>query len=368
MANDNAAHAFKEKQRDKEDLEARLAEVQRVLRLPRPPRRIECLDISHLGGSDTVAAIAALTDGAPDRRRYKSFHVHTVAGGDDYGAMKEVLSRRLAHAGEVGWELPDLLVVDGGKGQLGVAMAVLRDLGISDVPVCALAKEKDIGGQSRRERIYLPGRKNPLVLADRSATRSMIGMVRDEAHRLSNDLRKKLGRRRRLRSDLEDVPGIGRRTRTKLLTALGSLEAVIAADEATLVAAGATARQARAIRAAFHSDEASGVSATRTDVDRTMALGPRELPGAESSSANEAEVDPATESKAAFSGTVAIAWGRESADESSAPSGAAETDADAEEIALSNAFESLEGPSRSPVTPWSAHSGSPVQRRAIDEA
>ena len=251
MASENAQHAFREKQREKEDLDTRLAEVQRVLRLPKVPYRIECVDVSHTGGTDTVAAITALCDGEPDRRRYKSFHVRSVSGGDDFGAMKEVLSRRLARRDDAGWELPDLLVVDGGKGQLNIAVEVLRELGITDLPVCGLAKEKEIGGTVRSERVFLPGQKNAITLRERSASRWFLGLVRDEAHRVSNELRKKLGRRRRMKSGLDDVPGIGPKTRVALLKTLGSLKAVIEADEAALIAAGASPRQARAIHAAF---------------------------------------------------------------------------------------------------------------------
>jgi excinuclease ABC subunit C len=318
LANENAAHAFKEKQRAKESLGARLAELQRALRLPRLPRRIECLDVSHTGGTDTVAAITALADGEPDPRRYKSFHVRTVSGGDDFGAMREVLSRRLARAsGGGGWELPDLLVVDGGKGQLGIALAVLRELGIVDLPVCALAKEKEIGGRMRGERVYLPGRKNPVVLPERSAARFFLGLVRDEAHRVSNELREKLGRRRRLRSKLDDVPGVGPRTRARLLRSLGSLEAVIAADVAALIAAGATSRQAHAIFAAFHPDDARSLQADEGGIaraaERIAADGGRTAPAQESATASDLP----------------------------APAQDADADADAEEAAIANAFEHL---------------------------
>jgi excinuclease ABC subunit C len=249
MATENAEHAFKEKQREREDVEARLTEVKNKLRLPRLPHRIECVDVSHTGGTDTVAAITALLDGSPDRKRYKSFHVRKVSGGDDFGAMREVLSRRLARRHEVGWELPDLLVVDGGRGQLGIALAVLEELGVADQPVCGLAKEKDnIRGETMSERVYLPGQKNPINLRERSATLHFLTAVRDEAHRVSNELRKKLGKRRRLRSGLDDVPGVGKKTRTTLLRVLGSLRAISAASVEELIAAGASRKQAEAVK------------------------------------------------------------------------------------------------------------------------
>ncbi len=253
MANENAQHSFAQKRRASEDLEGRLKQVQERLRLPRPPTRIECVDISHTGGDETVAAIVSLRDGAPEKKRYRSFHVRGVRGGDDYGAMYEVLSRRFRRAREKqkGWDPPDLLVVDGGKGQLGVALAALDDLGVEGQPVAALAKEKETPlGEKRVDRIYLPGQKNPIPVHSTPAL-AMLALARDEAHRFSNELRKKVGAKRRLTSGLDSVKGIGPKTRAKLLSTLGSLDAVKEASDAELVAAGATRRQAEAIRGAF---------------------------------------------------------------------------------------------------------------------
>lgn len=270
MATENAEHAFKEKLREREDVEGRLAEVQSKLRLPKPPHRIECIDISHTGGTDTVAAITALLDGAPDRKRYKSFHLRKVQGGDDFAAMREVLTRRLKRAGESGWELPDLLVVDGGKGQLAVAVAVLRELGITELPVCGLAKEKEnVLGETMTERVYLPGQKNPITLRERSATRHFLTTVRDEAHRSSNAIRKALGKRKRLKSGLDDVSGVGKKTRTTLLRTLGSLKAVASASVEELIAAGASRKQAVAIVAFLRADEPRGEAAAEGEAEGT---------------------------------------------------------------------------------------------------
>ncbi len=253
MAMENAAHAFRQKRRASTDLESRLAQVQERLRLPRPPTRIECIDISHTGGDETVGAIVSLRDGAPEKKRYRSFHVRGTRGGDDYGAMYEVLSRRFRRAreGEKGWDPPDLLVVDGGKGQLGVALAALKDLGVEGQPVAALAKEKETPlGDKRVDRIYLPGQKNPIPVHSTPAL-AMLALARDEAHRFSNRLRTKVGAKRRLTSGLDAVKGVGPKTRAKLLSALGSLSAVKEASDDELIAAGATRRQAAAIRAHF---------------------------------------------------------------------------------------------------------------------
>ena len=254
MATENAEHAFREKARAKQDVQERLAQVQKRLRLPTLPRRIECIDVSHTGGTDTVAAIVAMREGELDRKAYKSFHVQRVSGGDDCGAMYEVLTRRFRRGrdGDGGWELPDLLIVDGGKGQLGVALAALHDLGIHTLPVAGLAKEKgNVLGETLVDRVYLPGQKNPIALREGSSALYCLAQLRDEAHRVSNALRVKLGKRRRLRSGLTDVPGVGPRTAKSLLKTLGSLRAVLAADAAALVSAGASERQARAIQAHF---------------------------------------------------------------------------------------------------------------------
>lgn len=250
LARENAEHAFQEKQRAREDVEARLGALQRHLRLAAVPRRIECVDISHTGGQETVAVFVALNDGAPAKERYRSFRVKDAGGGDDYGAMYEVLSRRLRRGrqGEKGWELPDLLVVDGGKGQLGVAMRALEDTGVTDVELAAVAKPRvTAAGEDQGDRVFRPGQKNAIPVRASSAL-SLLLLARDETHRASNALRKKVGKKRRLQSELDQVPGVGPKTRTKLLRALGSLSRIIQASEQELIRAGATKRQAQAIR------------------------------------------------------------------------------------------------------------------------
>ncbi len=264
MATENAEHAYREKARAREDLEARLGELQSKLRLDRPPRRIECVDISHLGGNDTVAAITAITDGELDKRRYKSFKIQRASGGDDYAAMYEVLARRFARGrdGDIGWELPDLFVVDGGKGQLNVARAAQKDVGVEGLAIVGLAKERREGGEETAvERVFLPGQKNAIDLPPRSASRHLLTLVRDEAHRRSNELRKSVGKKRRLASRLDDVPGVGAKTKARLIARLGSMKAVRAASLEELVRAGAKRGQAEAIVRALHGLPAEGGAA-----------------------------------------------------------------------------------------------------------
>jgi excinuclease ABC subunit C len=253
LARENAEHAFREKERAREDVEARLEELQAQLRLSVLPRRIECVDISHTGGEETVAVFVALRDGAPDKQRYRSFRVKTVAGGDDYAAMYEVLERRLRRGKneETGWELPDLLVVDGGKGQLGVAVRAREDLGLPDLDVASVAKPRITAtGEREGDRVFRPGQKNAIPVRANSAL-TLLLLARDETHRASNALRKKVGKKRRLRSELDGVPGVGPKTRRKLLRNLGSLRQVMAATEDQLTEAGATRKQAHAIKQAL---------------------------------------------------------------------------------------------------------------------
>jgi excinuclease ABC subunit C len=274
LALENAAHAFREKRRRTEDLEQRLLEVQRKLRLPVVPRRIECCDISHLGGESTVGSVVSLEDGQPDKKRYKSYRVRGVSDGDDYAAMYEVLSRRFARGqaaasreeasregtppegapraepgGHDTWALPDLFVVDGGRGQLGVALAAAADLGLSSLPIVGLAKEREtVTGDRMVDRVYLPGQKNPIALRPNTPELFLLARARDEAHRFANVQRERLGKKRRFHSRLDDIPGIGPKTRRVLLDAFGTIEQVAAASLEDLASVrGVSRAQAAAI-------------------------------------------------------------------------------------------------------------------------
>jgi len=304
MAIENARHAFEEKRRAETDIDERLLKVQERLRLPTLPRRVECCDISHLGGQDTVGAVVHLFNGVPDKKRYRTYRVRSVAEGDDYGAMLEVLGRRFRRGKEAAqreaesaadaalvaeastddegttsassddaaqpsgvlealeqsdasdWQLPDLFVVDGGRGQLGVALAAAHDLGLHDLPICGLAKEKEnVLGDKLVDRVYLPGQKNPIPLRPNSPELFLLARARDEAHRFSNRGRKKVGKKRRLGSELDQVPGIGPKTRVALLKTLGSLAAVrSASDEVILGVPGVSKKHLSALRAWFARD------------------------------------------------------------------------------------------------------------------
>ncbi len=261
LAIENAAHSFRERAQRADDIQSRLDGIARALELTSPPRLIECIDISHTGGEDTVAAIVCLRDGKPDKKRYRSFNVRDVRDGNDYGAMYEVLMRRFrrgrdAKPGEA-WSLPDLLVVDGGRGQLNVALAARRDAGVPHVAVVGLAKEKDnTAGERQVDRVFRPGEKTPISIKQAATGLSLLALARDEAHRFANALRMRLGKSKRFQTRLDAVPGVGIKTRRLLLRNLGSATAVQAADVATLVASGASTKQAEAIYTFFRARSA----------------------------------------------------------------------------------------------------------------
>jgi excinuclease ABC subunit C len=231
MARENARQSFAERRDAAKQAATMVAELQRRLHLGNAPKRIECVDIATIQGSETVGAIVAFDEGEPDKDGYRHYRIRTVEGTDDFAAVAEVLRRRFRDAREHGG-LPDLLVIDGGLGQLGAARAVLEELGIAGLEVVALAKERverdatarDI--RRRPERIFLPGRKNPVVLKPNSTALFLLQRVRDEAHRFANTYHAKLRTRARFVSRLDAIPGVGPRRRQALLRHFGSLRRV----------------------------------------------------------------------------------------------------------------------------------------------
>lgn len=265
LALDNAKHAFAEKRRAAEDIDERLSRLQVRLRLPTLPRRIECTDISHLGGEDTYGSVVALLDGSPDKKRYRTYKVKGDTRGDDYAAMYEVLSRRFARGldaeakrqvqpnsskPDTDWELPDLFVVDGGRGQLAVAQAAAHDLGLFGLTLVGLAKEREnVQGDTLVDRVYLPGQKNPVPLKPNSPELFLLALARDEAHRFANRGRRRAGHKRRLVSELDSIRGIGNKTKEALLKEFGSLENLRAASDPSILAvAGVHRGHLRALR------------------------------------------------------------------------------------------------------------------------
>jgi excinuclease ABC subunit C len=224
VARDEAGRRVAVQEREREEA---LLGIQHALGLDRRPRRMECYDISNTQGTESVASMVVFTDGMPDRSQYRRFRIRTVEGPNDFASMAETIRRRFLHqrlaqeADRPEWrrfaETPDLIIVDGGKGQLSAAVAVLQELGVS-VPIFGLAKE--------HEWLFQPGSPDPIVLDLRSPALKMIRYLRDEAHRFAITYHRRLRTRRNLRSVLEDVPGIGPARRRALLARYGSLEAI----------------------------------------------------------------------------------------------------------------------------------------------
>jgi excinuclease ABC subunit C len=231
MAEMNAAQRLKERLKDVDLVKDRLEAVQKRLKLPKLPARIECVDISHLGGTGTVGAISVLVDARIRKDLARTYRIKNAPPGDDYAAMREVLERRFsrARAGEAGWEAPDLLMVDGGRGQLSVALAVLSDLDITGQPVVALAKERARDEEAWQDRVFLPMRKNPIPLKARVSSLHLLALARDEAHRLAVGFQRKV-RRKTIASELDAIPGIGPKTKRMLLRTLGSVSRIKAAS------------------------------------------------------------------------------------------------------------------------------------------
>jgi excinuclease ABC subunit C len=208
-----------------------LEEVQAALDLPRPPHRIECADISNISGASAVGSVVTFLAAAPRRSEYKRFRVRSVQGADDYAMLREVLRRRLAKAD---WPAPDLLLIDGGVGQLNAGVLAARDVGRTDVPIASLAKAEEL--------VFRPGRPGPIRLPDGSRGKLLLQAVRDEAHRFALAYHRKLRGKSGLRSPLDGVPGIGPRRKRLLLQRFGSLERLRAASVEDLVRVGGLPR------------------------------------------------------------------------------------------------------------------------------
>ena len=218
LAADNARDALR-RRRTPPDPGAALQDLQARLKLPNLPARLECLDISTLQGGQAVGALTAFTDGAPDKSRYRRFKIREVAGQDDYAMLREVVQR---HYGKAGQDLPDLLVVDGGRGQLNVVIQALTEMGLTKIPVVGLAKATEQGGRPVRDRLFLPGRKNPLLPPANAPGWLLLLRLRDETHRFAITYHKKLRTRQTLYSALDRIPGIGGARKRALLRAFGS--------------------------------------------------------------------------------------------------------------------------------------------------
>lgn len=239
MAVQNARQSFFERHDEEKRREKMLLELQERLRLRNYPQRIECFDISTIHGAHAVGSMVTFFNGEADKRRYRHYRIRTVradSGGDDFAMMYEVLKRRFSRGVQEG-DLPDLVVVDGGKGQLAMALAAMRELRVKDVDVAALAKMRVQPSarspeiQRTEERVFLPGQSNPVTLRRNSNALFLLQRVRDEAHRFAITYHKKLRTRQTLYSALDKIPGIGGARKRALLRHFGSIKRI---EEATV--------------------------------------------------------------------------------------------------------------------------------------
>jgi excinuclease ABC subunit C len=325
LAEKNAAASAASRQNRDRDALATLTKLQERLGLKRLPRRIECFDIAHIQGAATVASMVVFMDGVPESSLYRKFKVKSVTN-DDFAAMYEVLSRRFRRAleshgagigreldtrapdggeggengegaenGESGgadaapagasWELPDLLVVDGGKGQLNQALTALRDLGIEitaekGFDVIGLAKEREVDGETLPDRVFLRNRKDAIRLRPNTAELFLLSRIRDEAHRFANTFHQDRRKRAALRSSLEDIPGIGQKRRRALLRHFGSLKAIKQAGLDELAAAPGMGRKAAEAVLRFFAAPVEAGSQAESDGESSGQPGSDQLAGA----------------------------------------------------------------------------------------
>ena len=269
LAVQNAQNAQLASQKRKTDRAAALEFLKRKLHLLKTPHRMECFDISHFQGALTVASMVCFIDGEPAKAEYRKYKIRSVKGPDDFGAMYEVLSRRFKR-GVIEGGLPDLVVIDGGKGQLSQALAVLEELGVRGVEAVALAKSrvqsKDDGDATPKfaqeeversyERVFLPKTKNPMALKPGTAEAHLMARLRDESHRFAITFYRSLQRKKNLVSYLDEIPGVGTKRRKVLLKHFGSLKRVREASLADLKGApGIPEPLAETIHAFLRDDE-----------------------------------------------------------------------------------------------------------------
>ena len=206
------------KKKEENKIQEALEEAKKILNLPKIPRIIEGFDISNIEGTDATGSMVYFLEGRPYNKYYRHFNIRTKSTPDDVAMMKEVIRRRYTMLIENNFTLPDLILVDGGKGQLNAGYSVLKDLGIEGIPIIGLAK--------KFEEIFVPNEKNPIILPKNSNLLKIFQRVRDEAHRFAIKLHKKQREKRVKRSVLDDIKGIGPATRNKLLKKFGSVNEI----------------------------------------------------------------------------------------------------------------------------------------------
>lgn len=230
MANRNAENAFVAERQDEGNIGKAIALLAEKLQLKNVPQRMECFDISNVSGKYAVGSLVTFAGGRPAKEGYRRFRIKTIPDMDDYGMMREILRRRY----EKKETLPDLVVVDGGKGQIGVAVALLKDLEITGVDVIGMAKEDrtspPVSLNKKEDRVYLPGRKEPVYLSRWPSALFLLQRLRDEAHRFALSYHHKLKEKHDFHSLLDKIPGIGKSRKKDLLTHFGDIKKIRSAS------------------------------------------------------------------------------------------------------------------------------------------
>jgi excinuclease ABC subunit C len=227
MGRQNAEKALRERMADQRQRQTLLESVGKRLRLIKTPRRIECFDNSNLFGQSPVAGMVVFEDGRPCRSQYRKFAIRTVGKPDDYAAMEEILQRRFSRHPE--WPFPDILLLDGGKGQLNIAVDVIHRLGIEGRFALAAIAKKEVDRGELQDKIYIPNRANPVSFANDEAALLFLQRIRDEAHRFAISFHRQKRKKKAFASDLDGIPGIGPIRKQTLLRHFGSLNAIRAA-------------------------------------------------------------------------------------------------------------------------------------------
>lgn len=196
--------------------------LKRDLHLKKPPVKIECFDISNIQGADTVASMVVFVNGKPKKSLYRKFIIKSVSGPDDFASMEEVIERRYSRLVKENQPFPDLIMVDGGKGQLSSAVKILKNLGVKNQEIIGLAK--------RLEEVYLPGISDPQSIPKTSSSLKLLQHVRDEAHRFAITFHRQRRSKRTLTSELLEIKGVGKKIAEKLLTHFNSIDEIRKAD------------------------------------------------------------------------------------------------------------------------------------------
>jgi excinuclease ABC subunit C len=248
LAEENAAAALNDHLRDEATGRAAMEDLQRLLHLKKAPLRIEGFDISNIQGNQGVASLVVWEAGEQKKSDYRRFRIRTVEGANDFASIREVVSRHYAGVKAAQQAVPDLILIDGGLGQLSAAMEALREVELSDIDIIGLAKARG----DKEERVFLPGRKNPVILNPTSPATHVLQRVRDEAHRFAVNYHRRLRGKALIVSRLDEIPGVGPARRRDLLRHFGSVEALRAVSEEDLQrVAGVGPKTAAEIRAAL---------------------------------------------------------------------------------------------------------------------